>query len=167
MKHLQNAKQDEDQLPVSSLHPFVSIYKTGRVSAQIPEMSLNNEPLKFSHDAADTKVIVDRGTIGDEIKYIRGLSAKAEDKATSETPLAHEMSNSANGKAQMTNQGPTRRVMQWQVARLCMLQEALSSSTQQLIDQFVLKHYPHPLVRKCWGTQLSIDQARNPLPRSQ
>jgi hypothetical protein len=169
MKHMQKAKKDEEQLPVSSLHPFLSIYKTGRASVQIPEKSFNDiKPIKLSQDisSADTKGIASHAGIDDEIKFIIGLSAEAEDDTTNKVPRAHGASSSANGEAQIPTRAPTRRAMQWQMAKLCIMQDALSSSTQQLIDQFVLKHYPHPLLRKCWGTLEAFNEVRSPLSLS-
>lgn len=43
-----------------------------------------------------------------------------------------------------------RRVLQWLLAHLCDETEIYVDTAQKLIDQFVPKHYTHPLLGRCW-----------------
>ncbi|OCK74776.1 hypothetical protein K432DRAFT_310030 [Lepidopterella palustris CBS 459.81] len=55
-------------------------------------------------------------------------------------------------QTKLLTHAPSRRVAQWQIARLCNEKDQLISTVQNLVDQFVPKHYPHALLSKCWGS---------------
>lgn len=51
-----------------------------------------------------------------------------------------------------------RRVLQWQLAHLCDETEVYVDTVQKLIDQFVPRHYAHPLLRRCWWCLIIIQR---------
>lgn len=48
----------------------------------------------------------------------------------------------------------SRRVVQWLLAHLCDETEIYVDTAQKLIDQFVPKHYTHPLLGRCWCLEI-------------
>lgn len=164
-KHIQKTKQDKSKLPVSFHHPFLNSYKSGKAFVDVPERTFHevelNEPPR-AVPAAQNQSSATLIGIQDELEFLKRLREGTHKDIKSEPSLATRQTSSTKGKAKMLTNLPTRRVMQWQMAKLRTNQESLVSSAQQLIDQFVLKHYPHPLLRKCWGALDGINKVGDP-----
>jgi hypothetical protein len=146
---------------VSSQHPFLKSYKSGQAFSEILERSFHD--LDLSKDIKGVQAAKDEGSathisIQDDIKFIKGLRKEIRNDQKPEVSAAPNVPSSVKGKAKTVANVPSRRMIQWQMARLRIYQESLFASAQQLIDQFVLKHYPHPLLRKYWGALDAINQ---------
>jgi hypothetical protein len=164
-KHMQKGKRDEAKLPVSSHHPFLNSYKSGKAFVDVPEKAANDlELAKISRVAssADYKGSQTLFDIQDELAFIKGMQKGIDNDLNSKPSAAQRIPSIDKGKAKLAANIPSRRVIQWQISRLHTERDSFFSSAQQLIDQFVSKHYPHPLLRKCWGAFDAINEVCYP-----
>lgn len=158
-KYMRKNRQDDADLPVSFHHPFHTSYKSGKAFVEIPEKSIKDlEPVQdaksFNNPQWNQGVLDVRNELA-FVETIREGTGRASKSCT--TPLP-KISSTASLKQKSVTRIPSRRAIQWQMSRLLIEMDLLISSTQQLIDQFVPKHYPHPLLRKCWGTLYEISK---------
>jgi hypothetical protein len=161
MKHMQKLKRDEAKLPVSSHHPFLNSYKSGRAFVDVPEKAANDlelDKIPKAVSSADYKTSQTPLDIQDERNSIKGIREGTNSDLNSKPSAAQRISSIVKGKTKLAANIPSRRVTQWQMSRLRTDRDSFFSSAQQLIDQFVSKHYPHPLLRRCWGALDAINK---------
>lgn len=139
------------ELPVAPHHPFVDVYRSRKAFTELPEKSVNDLQ-KTSISESSDETHGDRGSkdFEKELRFI----LETKNTVDVETTLSAEAKDS---KVKITSEvsepdSIMRRMAQWQMAQLCLENDTLVTTVQDLIDQFVPKYYPHPLLKKCWGS---------------
>jgi hypothetical protein len=157
-KHICKPKQDEAELPISTQHPFLTGYRLGKVFVDLPELAITDlESMREGTKTAASKTEAANPhlEIANELSFFRKLKRGM----TNDWRMT-----STHGNGEGIDKGstavPTRRAIEWQMSRLTHEQEMLETTVKQLIDQYVPNHYPHPLLRRCWGTIHEINQVR-------
>lgn len=133
-------------IPDGPLHPTVIDQKLRADFAKLPERTLED---------------LDSGL--SSTSWNLHLQSRAFQKFAPETAFIKEARQEAGSKnsnqilnledpgaLSKSTQVISRRVLQWLLAHLCDETEIYVDTAQKLIDQFVPKHYTHPLLRRCW-----------------
>ncbi|PVH95033.1 hypothetical protein DM02DRAFT_675778 [Periconia macrospinosa] len=159
-KYMIKLKTDSSEIPVSTHHPFMDTYRSGRAFVNVPELSFISLTGGVTAVASTPKDVPHTALldIKDEHAFFRKLLRR--DTTSDQQPKTREVAaGSDEGKENASASTPRRRAIQWQLAALLSERDSFMSTTQRLIDQFVPNHYPHPLLRKCWGSLDAINEA--------
>ena len=130
------------------------IYKSGATIVRIPRSSCPKKMLGevnlSSILAVNSELKNDPTSLHKELAYLQGQKAKANAATKLEQAVASSTSITSTIRVQTT--APARRVISWQMAKLCMEENALVSTLRELISQFVPEFFDHTLILRCWGS---------------
>ncbi|CAI6341476.1 unnamed protein product [Periconia digitata] len=159
-KHITKTRSDGSDIPISTHHPFLAVYKSGVAFIDVPELTFISMSSKMGpiNDLAQEKEQHKTTLLemGDEFDFFQTLIRR--DGGGEQVNTASDVPGVSKGKLKVSAKAPRRRVVQWQLSALVSERDSFTSTLQQLIDQFVPSYYPHPLLRRCWGSLDAIKE---------
>jgi hypothetical protein len=167
-KQMARKRTDDAKLPLEPGHPFITRYRSGTAFASkessragIPEATI--EDLLRSLDKCRQVCLeaVERRPDQDELAIMDNTHGLSEEAATStQIPAAVETAASVGMGPDSKTHAAARRATQWQTALMAKHMDLLVQAITEVVDQFVPRHYPHSLLRRCWGALEAMVKVR-------
>jgi hypothetical protein len=151
-EQMKKKRSDHTKLPLEPGHPFATDYRSGAAFTNVPKVTIDNGLMK-TLEVCWQACLQAVGKLPDEDEFgvmnaTQGLSRDTADTKAVDTVVA------ARGNSDPSLDGEKlarRRVTHWQTALMHKLVDLIVHAAMDLIDQFVPRHFAHPLLHMCWG----------------
>jgi hypothetical protein len=152
-------RTDDAKLPLEPGHPFIIRYRSGTAFASkessrdgIPEATIEDLWRSLEKCRQVCLEAVERRPDQDELAIMDNTHGLSEEAVTStQIPTAVETATSVGTGPDSRTHADGRRATQWQTALMAKHMNLLVHALIEVVDQFVPRHYPHSLLRRCWG----------------